>query len=69
MSLFDAHVESFGNNTTCEYDVTSDGKRFLINATGGSGAASPPLTVVTNWNAVIEEITQEASRRGGLTRK
>jgi hypothetical protein len=28
------------------YDVTSDGKRFLINTAGGSGAASPPLTVV-----------------------
>jgi hypothetical protein len=34
-----------------EYDATADGKRFLINTASAPGAAaSPPLTVVTNWN-------------------
>jgi len=32
--------------------IAADGKRFLINTTSGAaGAASSPLTVVTNWNA------------------
>ncbi len=45
VALFDAHmVHVLG----FEYDVTADGKRFLV-TTAGSGAASPPLTVVTNW--------------------
>ena len=35
-----------------QYDVTADGKRFLI-TTAGSGAASPPLTMVTNWTAGV----------------
>jgi len=47
--LFDAHIVPSPNNNVIEYDVTADGKRFLINTTGSSGAASPPLTVVTNW--------------------
>jgi hypothetical protein len=37
------------------YDVTADGNRFLINTTGGSVAASPPLTVVTNWTAGLKK--------------
>jgi hypothetical protein len=28
--------------------IAADGKRFLVNTTGASGATSPPLTVVTN---------------------
>jgi serine/threonine protein kinase len=49
VALFDAHIAHSGGG---EYDVTADGKRFLINTTSGAGAASsPPLTVVTNWNA------------------
>ena len=51
MALFDAHmVHVLG----FEYDVTADGKRFLITTTG-SGAASPPLTVVTNWQAGVKK--------------
>ena len=39
------------------YDFTTDGKRFLIDTTGGAGAsAAPPLvTVVTNWQAGSKE--------------
>jgi hypothetical protein len=33
-----------------EYDVTADGKRFLINTTANASAVSAaPPTVVTNW--------------------
>ena len=49
-ALFDVHmVHVIG----FEYDVTADGKRFLITTTG-SGAASP-LTVVTNWQAGVKK--------------
>jgi hypothetical protein len=52
VALFDAHMAISANDNVFEYDVTADGKRFPINTTGGTGAAaSPPLTVVTNWNA------------------
>jgi hypothetical protein len=55
LALFDAHMASATDNLLFEYDVAADGKRFLINTTGGSGAASsPPLTVVTNWSAGLK---------------
>jgi eukaryotic-like serine/threonine-protein kinase len=31
------------------YDVTSDGKRFLVNGAGALEGGSTPLTLVTNW--------------------
>lgn len=49
----EAHAIAALNHTNIlgfEYDVTADGKRFLITTTG-TGAASPPLTVVTNCQA------------------
>jgi eukaryotic-like serine/threonine-protein kinase len=52
VALFDAHMAINANDNLFEYDVAADGKCFLIDTTGGPGAAaSPPLTVVTNWNA------------------
>jgi eukaryotic-like serine/threonine-protein kinase len=54
--LFDAHMVHLGVDVNFEYDVTADGKRFLINTAGGSGAAfAPPLTVVTNWTAGLKK--------------
>ncbi len=55
--LFDAHIVSFQNDTQFQYDVTSDGKRFLIDTTsGGAGAAAAPLlTVMVNWNAELKK--------------
>jgi serine/threonine protein kinase/Tol biopolymer transport system component len=55
VALFDAHMVHRPAGGLIEYDVTADGKRFLINTAGGSGAASPPLTVVTNWNAGLKK--------------
>ena len=54
--LFDAHMVRVGADVIFDYDVTADGKRFLINTMGGPGAASsPPLTVVTNWTAGLKK--------------
>ena len=55
VALFDAHMVHGAFYNLIEYDVTTDGKRFLINTTGGSGAASPPLTVVTNWTSGLKK--------------
>jgi Tol biopolymer transport system component len=52
VALFDARMVHLGG---FEYDVTADGKRFLVNTTGATGATSPPLTVVTNWNAEVKK--------------
>jgi Tol biopolymer transport system component len=48
--LFEAHLAQTYNNLLFEYDVTSDGKRFLLDTTGGSASALP-LNVVVNWDA------------------
>ncbi len=52
LALFDAHLAHESQARYFEYDVTADGKRFLINtAAGASALSAPPLTVVTNWLA------------------
>ncbi len=53
-ALFEAHLANAGTNLF-EYDVTSNGKRFLINTTGTEAASAPPLTVVTNWQAALKK--------------
>jgi len=54
--LFAAHMAHPTPDVIIEYDVTADGKRFLIATTGGPGSASaPPLTVVTNWQAGLKK--------------
>ena len=37
-----------------EYDVTADGKRFLVD-TNTATASAPPLNVVVNWNAGLNK--------------
>jgi eukaryotic-like serine/threonine-protein kinase len=55
-ALFDAHMVHSTGGTGFAYDVTADGKRFLINASVNSGpATAPPLTVVTNWSAGVKK--------------
>jgi hypothetical protein len=44
-----------GVDVNFEYDVTADGKRFLINTTGPGAASAPPLTVVTNWTVGLKK--------------
>ena len=37
------------------YDVTRDGKRFLINSERGpADAIAPPITVVLNWTDMLK---------------
>jgi hypothetical protein len=47
--LFD--VQSPTGVTTSTYDVTSDGKRFLVNLTNAAATATgvPPIHVIVNW--------------------
>jgi hypothetical protein len=55
--LFDAHISS-QNQNFFNYDVTADGKRFLVDTSpstaSSSGPSVPPLTVRINWNATSE---------------
>ena len=54
VALFDAHMYHLVD-FAYEYDVTSDGRRFLINTAEDSGASSVPLTLVTNWSAGLKK--------------
>ena len=51
-ALFESHmIDSPSTNGVLQYDDTKDGKRFLINTVRATpAAASPPLTVIVNWN-------------------
>jgi HSP20 family molecular chaperone IbpA len=49
MELFDAHLVHAGLDTQFQYDVTEDGKRFLINASLPGVDSALALTLVTNW--------------------
>jgi len=56
MALFESHILATpGTSGVFQYDVTADGKRFLVNTTGGAGAAAaPPLTVWVSWTAGLK---------------
>ncbi len=47
--LFDAHS---GFGPYAHYDVTPDGKRFLVATVGEGGSA--PMTLVVNWTADLK---------------
>jgi len=54
--LFDSHISSqLGRLNLFQYDVTGDGKRFLVVTSGVLASSSPPLTVVVNWNAGLKK--------------
>jgi hypothetical protein len=54
--LFDAHVAAIAAPDSYQYyDVTADGKRFLVNTNNLAASASPPLTVVVNWQAGLKK--------------
>src|SRR5262249_62278616 len=52
--LFDSHIvpSAYG---VFEYDVTADGKRFLVVTIGADAVSSPPLNVVVNFNAGLKK--------------
>ena len=55
--LFDSHIVPAGSiaGVSSQYDVTADGKRFLVVTSGVGAASSPPLTVVVNWIAGLKK--------------
>jgi eukaryotic-like serine/threonine-protein kinase len=57
--LFDAHMVRTENGAQFQYDVTTDGKRFLVDSNTSAAASTkqstPPLTVMVNWNAGQKE--------------
>ena len=58
VALFDSGIALMSESSAplYQYDVTADGKRFLIATNGNTGANSaPPLTVVTNWQAGVKK--------------
>jgi serine/threonine protein kinase len=52
--LFDARYAFFGGGAST-YDVTADGRRFLINTLLGQSVTTP-LTVVINWDAELHPV-------------
>jgi Tol biopolymer transport system component len=59
VALFDAHLTTGNTNTYFNYDVTGDGKRFLVVTAAGAASSgtpsTPPLTVRVNWNATSKK--------------
>ncbi|MBZ5634483.1 MAG: hypothetical protein LAO55_15275 [Acidobacteriia bacterium] len=57
-ALFDAHI-AIQNQAFFNYDVTADGKRFLVvtiaAAASSTAPSTPPLTVRVNWNAASKK--------------
>ena len=53
--LFQTQIALGGymNIMRAQYDVSSDGQRFLINNTVGDPSPSP-ITIVTNWASLLE---------------
>ena len=51
--LFESHIFGSANdlNDVFQYDVTADGKRFLVIVNAADAVSSPPLPVVVNWGA------------------
>jgi hypothetical protein len=54
--LFEAHLaQGVFQDAMFEYDVTADGKRFLLNTVAGGSASTLLLNVVLNWNAGLRK--------------
>lgn len=51
--LFQATIES-NTFSSPAYDVTPDGKKFIINSTGDSGVTQSPLNLVVNWGGLLK---------------
>jgi serine/threonine protein kinase len=52
--LFEVPVSRGTTSSAHDWDVTKDGKRFLINA-ASSGSTSSPINVVVNWTAALKK--------------
>jgi serine/threonine protein kinase len=54
LPLFETHLAQFVTNLAFEYDVTTEGKRFLLNTVAG-GTSAPLLNLVLNWDAGLKK--------------
>jgi Tol biopolymer transport system component len=54
-ALFEAHLAPSYNGSLFEYDVTADGKRFLLDTVAGRSASAPLLNVIVNWDAGLKK--------------
>ena len=52
--LFEAHLVPATGTNVYEYDVSTNGKRFLVNTDNGP-QASAPLVLVVNWQAALKK--------------
>ena len=52
--LFETRIARAQNTSAFQYDVTADGKRFLVN-TAVTAPSSPPLGVAVNWQAGLKK--------------
>jgi hypothetical protein len=51
--LFEALLAHAPGDNLFQYDVTTDGKRFLLSTI--AGASAPQLNVVVNWEAGLKK--------------
>ena len=55
-ALFDSRAQNPGTSFPFyRYDVTADGKRFLVNTVASGSECPAPITVVLNWQAGIRK--------------
>jgi len=53
--LFDAPIWGGGQtNNVTRYDVSADGKRFILNTAPAEGRTAP-ITVVLNWEGILKK--------------
>jgi hypothetical protein len=53
--LFQVQLAHPPTNPLFEYDVTADGKRFLLDTVSNGLMSAPPLTVEVNWGAGLKK--------------
>jgi hypothetical protein len=53
--LFEAHLAPSPSSGFFQYDVTSDGKRFLLDTVDGDRVSVPTLNVVVTWDAGLKK--------------
>jgi serine/threonine protein kinase len=53
--LFEAHLFPQPLDAIFAYDVTGDGKRFLLDTTGVGSGSAPSLNVIVNWDAGLKK--------------
>ena len=62
VALFDGPGVRFAGVTERQFDVSTDGRRFLFATPLDRAAASDPLTVVVNWTAELNRSEPKAPR-------